>query len=565
MPDLPRRPSPSRWMTLLRERSREHHVSLLLRYVGLLALTVALFWLAFAVLMELEGQEHPWYRGLYWSATVMSTLGLGDVVFTQMPGQLLTVLAVATGIVFMLVLLPLVLIQFPPWVEARTAARIRRRLPAETRGHVVITRYDPLAIELIRRLERYRHGYVLIVEEVTEAVRLEDPGLKVLLGELDHPDTYRNARLEQAALLAATDTDLRNPNAVFTARGVSLEVPILATAKRPEAVGALELAGCTHVLQLADMLGRSLARRVIGGDALTHEIGRFDELRIAEATASRTPLVGKTLRETQLPELVSAAVIGVWERGEFQVAHADTRIGAHTVLVLAGTLEQLTEYDALLAIYNVSGDPIVVIGGGGVGQATARALRQRGIEYRIIDRSPSVLRDERGIQGDAADLEVLERAGIDRAPAVVVTTHDDDTNVFLTLYVRRLRPDIQIVSRATFEKNVETLHRAGADFVVSLTSLGSNAIFNVLERGEVLTVSEGLNLFKARVPPELAGRALSACGLREEFGCSVVALLRDGQVLEVDPGPATPLPESADLVLIASRQAEGRFREHFGP
>ena len=80
--------------------------------------------------------------------------------------------------------------------------------------------------------------------------------------------------------------------------------------------------------------------------------------------------------------------------------------------------------------------------------------RSDAIEYRMIDRSGSVLRDERGIQGDAADLEVLERAGIARAPAAVITTHDDDTNVFLTLYCRRLRPEMQIVSRATYEKNV---------------------------------------------------------------------------------------------------------------
>jgi Trk K+ transport system NAD-binding subunit len=550
-------------MILLRERSREQHISLVLRYAGLLALVVLLFWATFAVLMAIEGQPQPWWRGLYWTISTMTTLGLGDLVFTDMPGQLFTALVVVIGIIFMLVLLPLVLIQFPPWVEARTAARVRRKLSVETTGHVVITTHDPVSTELIRKLEQYHHEYVLLVEDVVEAVRLDDLGIHVMLGELDHPDTYRNARLEHAKLMVVTGPDIRNPNTVFTARGVTTDVTILATAKRSEAVGALELAGCNHVLQLSDMLGRALARRVIGGDALTHEIGRFDALRIAEATASRTPLVGKTLGETNLSELVSARVIGVWERGEFRLAHADTRIEAHTVLVLAGTREQLEEYDALLAIYNVSEDPVVVIGGGGVGQATARSLRRRGIDYRIIDRSGSVLRDERGIQGDAADLEVLERAGIARAPAAVITTHDDDTNVFLTLYCRRLRPEMQIVSRATYEKNVETLHRAGADFVVSLTSMGANAIFNVLERGEVLTVSEGLYLFKAGVPAELVGRTLGTSQLREETGCNVVALLEDGKV-QVDPGPEQPLEEGATLVLIAPGESEQRFLERYG-
>ena len=69
---------------------------------------------------------------------------------------------------------------------------------------------------------------------------------------------------------------------------------------------------------------------------------------------------------------------------------------------------------------------------------------------------PSAFRidPEQYIVGNAADLDVLKQAGIDEAPTVIVTTHDDDLNVYLTIYCRRLRPDIQIISRATEERNV---------------------------------------------------------------------------------------------------------------
>ena len=103
------------------------------------------------------------------------------------------------------------------------------------------------------------------------------------------------------------------------------------------AADLLELAGSSYVIQLSDMMGRSLARRVIGGDALSHEIGRFGELVIAEASAVKTPLVGKTLAESGLGELVDVSVVGVWDRGEFQLAEPETLIGPHTSLVLAGT------------------------------------------------------------------------------------------------------------------------------------------------------------------------------------------------------------------------------------
>jgi len=512
--------------------------------------------------MGFEGQHHGWWIGPYWAVSTMTTLGLGDLVFESWPGQMLTVLAVLTGIVFMLVLLPLLLIQFPLWVEAQSAARIRRMLSRELSGHVVLTHFDPVTEQLVERLQQYGTPYVLLVAEVEQAIRLSDRGLSIMLGALDHPETYRAARLGRASLMAATGTDVQNSNAVFTARSVAPDVPILATADQPMSVDVLQLAGSTRVLQLRATLARGLARRVLGTDALTHIVGRFDELLIAEANAARTPLAGKTLQETKLREIADVSVVGVWDRGEFKVADPDTEIGPHTVLVLAGTREQLTDYDAAFAIYNVSAEPVVVIGGGRVGQATARALAFRGIEYRIVERDPALCQDEHAVQGDASDPAVLVRAGIERTPSVVITTHDDDTNVFLALYCRRLRPDVQIVSRATFEKNVETLHRAGTDFVLSIASLGAGAISSLLEGGDMVTLSEGLNLFKVPIPAALAGQSLAESKLREECGCTVVAL-QTAQGMRINPDAATLLPADAEAVLIGTRDAEVRFLERF--
>ena len=42
----------------------------------------------FHVIMEMEGQRHSWLTGLYWTLTVMSTLGFGDITFTTDLGRL---------------------------------------------------------------------------------------------------------------------------------------------------------------------------------------------------------------------------------------------------------------------------------------------------------------------------------------------------------------------------------------------------------------------------------------------------------------------------------------------
>ena len=68
--------------------------------------------------------------------------------------------------------------------------------------------------------------------------------------------------------------------------------------------------------------------------------------------------------------------------------------------------------------------------------------------------------------GVGVDRSVLEAAGIDDAGAILITTHDDNVNVYLTRYCRGLRPDARIVSRSKLDRNVSTLYRAGADAVL---------------------------------------------------------------------------------------------------
>jgi Trk K+ transport system NAD-binding subunit len=166
--------------------------------------------------------------------------------------------------------------------------------------------------------------------------------------------------------------------------------------------------------------------------------------------------------------------------------------------------------------------------------------------------------------GNAADLETLEAAGIREAPTVVVTTADDATNIYLTIYCRRLRPDAQIISRATLERNVSTLHRAGADFAMSYASMGANAIINILEGDDVVMIAEGLDLFRVPVPKRLRGTPLRECGIREETGCHVVAFQEDGRI-QTSPSAGAMLPSGPDgeIILVGTTVDEHRFMKRF--
>ncbi len=549
----------------LRDAQARQNVRALLRLLAVLLLLVVVFTVLFHVLMEREGQQHSWLTGLYWTLTVMTTLGFGDITFHSDLGRAFSVVVLLSGVVFLLVLLPFTFIQFfyAPWMEAQRQSRAPRELPEDTRGHVILSHYDAVTMSLIPRLEFYGHPYVVLEDDVARALELHDRGVRVMVGPKDDQETYRRLRVQAASLLVVTGDDFLNTNIAFTARELTEQVPIASLARKPESVDVLELAGSNHVIQLPDMLGRSLARRTLAGEVRANVIGRFGQLVIAEAPVTGTPFVGKTLAETRLREVTGVNVVGMWQRGQFSIPRSDTRIESSTVLVLAGTDAQLETFDSLVVIYNVFDRPVLILGGGRVGRAVAASLREREVPYRIVEEKPENARGlEHAVVGSAADLEVLKRAGIDEAPTALVTTSNDALNIYLTIYCRRLRPDMQIISRATLERNVSTLHRAGADFVMSYASMGANAILTVLEQGDVVMRAEGLDVFRYPASAKVIGRSLRETRIREETGCSVIALEMPERTV-VNPDPSQPIPAGVELILIGTAEGERRFKERF--
>jgi voltage-gated potassium channel len=556
---------PSQLYYFLRHRPSRLSILNLARFLLLLSALITLYSIVFHYIMEYEGRYHSWVTGFYWTLTVMSTLGFGDITFNSDLGRIFSTVVLLSGVIFLLVLLPFTFIEFfyAPWMRLQAEKRAPSSLPPKTSGHVILTALDPVTSNLIKKLNQYHYPYVLLIGDLNEALRLHDLGYRVVRGDLDSPETYRRIAADRARLVATTANDMLNTNVAYTVREISETVPIITTANFRASVDILELAGSNHVLQLGEMLGQALARRVSGGATLAHVIGQFDELLFAEAPVAQTPLVGLTVRESRLREQVGVTILGVWERGRFENAGPDTRITAGTVLVMVGREADIERYNCLYYHNAVSKEPVVIVGGGRVGRATGRALLARGLEYRIVERAPERIRADnkaRYVLGDAAELAVLERAGIMQTGSVVISTHDDDTNIYLTIYCRRLRPNVRIVSRATLERNVATLHRAGADFVMSYASMGANAILTLLDRSDVLMVAEGLDVFRLPMPAALAGRTLAEANIRRKTDCTVVAW-QTAVGMTLNPAPHVPMPADGELILIGTVAAERRFLE----
>ena len=399
---------PSQLMFFFQNKTTRKNLVLLAKFIAFIFSIIVLYSICFHLLMLYEGREYSWVTGVYWTLTVMSTLGFGDITFSTDLGLLFTLLVLGSGVILLLIMLPFTFIQFfySPWLEAQSKSRTPRELPEDTSGHIIITCFDPITEKLVAKLKRREFQYVLVVGELHRAAELYDAGYKVVVGDPEDPETYHRLRVDKAALVVATSDDMINTSVAFTVREITRTVPIVTSANHENSLDILQFPGNTHVFQFAKMLGHALGTRTLGLGRPVNFVSSFDRLHIAEISAVQTSLGGKTLKDIGMREQTGVTVVGLWEKGKFQVPRPETVISSTTLLLLAGTAEQLVRFEDFYATgkeMHGTDDPVLILGGGRVGLAVAETLEEHHISYRIVEKRPNLTagKGKMFIEGDA--------------------------------------------------------------------------------------------------------------------------------------------------------------------
>jgi len=555
---------------LLGQQKARRNLKALFKYLVFLTVIVFVYAAVFHWIMALvERQEHSFMTGIYWTLTVMSTLGFGDITFHSDVGRAFSILVLMSGIVLLLIVLPFTFIRYfyAPWLEAQLRVKAPRQVPQDTRDHVIICHRETVAQSFIKKLKVMDIPYYVIEPDTAEAADLHEEGISVVTGEIDSSATFQALRACHARMVLANLDDATNTNITLTVRENAPRVPLVAFVESIDSIDILELAGATRVLPLKQILGEHLANRVNAENANVHVIGTFKNLLIAEFPIHKTPLAGKTIRESGLRRATGVNVVGIWVRGSIKPVSPDTVLEDYSVPVIVGSARQIEEIEAFLVIYNTNPNPVLVLGGGNVGCATARALKEKGVPVHVIERDPAAADRISGIAdrifvGDAADRNVLMEAGLEGAPSIVITTNNDAINIYLSVYCRRLSPEMRIVSRITHERNLEAIHRAGADFVLSYTSLGAELISSILQDRELVMLGEGVDVFMLKIPKPLIGKTVGASEIGSRTGLSVIAIQKGGEIIP-NPPPDAVLEEGVELLLIGTTEQRQIFNEKF--
>ena len=207
---------------------------------------------------------------------------------------------------------------------------------------------------------------------------------------------------------------------------------------------------------------------------------------------------------------------------------------------------------------------VIVAGGGKVGSNVARTLIAGGHEVALIEQRPfrfAKLDDEfehRLIRGDATELYVLERAGIERPPDVVVaTTGDDEDNIVIGQVARERYGVEKVIARVNNPRNQEIFDFLGiAPTVSAVSSVLAMIEHEVPEHGLVHLLElrrEDLEIVEVQVDGKspCVGKRLGDLALPD--GSTVIAVMRDGRAEAPDSGQKL---EPGDQVLAVLRRGK---------
>ncbi|WP_435332607.1 potassium channel family protein [Haloarchaeobius sp. TZWWS8] len=516
------------------------------------------------VMSQFEGVQRSFWSSLNVVVESMTSAGYGEdsSIWSHPVTIMFVILVQFTGIIAVFAALPLFIV---PLFEARLS-RSPPTSVKELSEHVVVCGYTPHGATLIDELEQRDVDYIIVENDEDLATDLHVDGRSVVHGNPEQTDVLETAHAPSARAIVADGTDEENASIILSARECADGVPIVSLVERPENEQYHRYAGADRVISPEHILGRSLADKVtrrvtaeLDRDSPQSAMPTGKDFEIVELSVQRNSRVcNRTLADSRIREQTGANLIGIWDRGEFTAPPSpDIVLDEGTVLLAAGTESQLAKLTAMTrsTIRHHRTGEVVIIGAGEVGSTVADVLASRDIDTTMVD-----VTDKPGVDvvGDARDEWTLQSAGIESARTAIVTLPDDTTSVFTLLVIRELNPEVEVVVRAATGESIPKMYRAGADYVLALTTVSGRMLASIVLDEDVISLDTQIGLVRTPLPA-LVGQSLAEADIRAKTGVTIVAVERDERVV-TDIHPDFEIREGDEAIVAGTDDDINEFQ-----
>jgi Trk K+ transport system NAD-binding subunit len=533
-------------------------------YLGFLGLAILLTALGYQWGMRtFEERPQTFLDSVQFAIEMFTTTGFGgDAPWETAQMQVYVAVTDLLGMAILVGALPVFV---APILENALSTEAPKQLEGGVTDHIVVCSYTSRADELIEKLTANDVPYVVVESDSDRAADLYDDGYDVINADPQSTAGLEAAGLGSARALFADVSDQVDASIVLAARELSDDIPVVSVVEEPDRARYHRLAGADHVLSPRQLLGESLVQKVT--TALRSQVGEAieidGELELVEVSIRHgSDLAGQSLASSGIREQAGVNVVGAWFRGEFDASPPPrSTLEPGTVLLVSGRsdqLERLVELTQSSVRAFQSGETLIV-GNGTVGKTVASEFDDLGVSHTVIDK---VDMDGVDVVGDATQTETLAAAGIENAQTVVLALPDDTTTEFATLVIREMVPEVEIIARIQENANISKTYRAGADYVLSLSTVtGRMSASFLLEDRDTISMKQQVEVVRTTVPA-LVGQKIAEANIREQTGCTVLAIGR-GEETVTEIGPGTEIRSEDELVVVGTDDDVRGFEEQF--
>ena len=215
----------------------------------------------------------------------------------------------------------------------------------------------------------------------------------------------------------------------------------------------------------------------------------------------------------------------------------------------------------------------IICGGGRTGSVIADEFKGEGVDFVVIENNSERVKELRKkgipvVEGDATAEEKLKEAGVERASGLVSTIPIDADNLFLSITAKGVNNDLDIVTRASSEKAAKMLYTTGVKKVVMIEEIGGRRLARSLTKPEIVafidfatkTGDASLESFTVEKGAKIANRKVKSLRFKEKMGMSIVAIIRNGNVI-ASVGPEDEILEGDTVVFIGKKELLERLEE----
>lgn len=224
-----------------------------------------------------------------------------------------------------------------------------------------------------------------------------------------------------------------------------------------------------------------------------------------------------------------------------------------------------------LQLYKTDGrkmeNHVIVVGYGRNGRQAVNDLKAYKYRFIVVDSNKDALHGAGDnipfIAGDATDDDVLTRAGIQKARALLSCLPVDADNLFVVLTARSLNPGLTIISRAANASSEKKLRVAGVNSVVLPEQIGGAHMVKLVARHDILEFLEHLSVHGEspttleevnceNLPPNLDRKTIHELDIRNRCGVNIIGLkTAEGEYI-INPIPETPITKGSKLFILGN-------------